>query len=208
VPRVQDMDAFGGRVMHSSTFKNPHGFEGKRIIVVGAGNSAIQIAAELAEVAHVTLASREPLRLQPQRILGRDVHFWLRVTGVDYILPPPSRRFSPPLDSSPMFSAFTKTGVRWADGREQTADVVLFATGFVQQPAFLASLQPIQQRAGIAQNVPGLYFVGLPYQRNFASATLRGAGPDAAHIIKHLVKQLSRELVRGARSAAHNLAAQ
>jgi putative flavoprotein involved in K+ transport len=32
----------------------------------------------------------------------------------------------------------------------------------------------------------GLYYVGLVGQRNFASATLRGAGADARYIVNHL----------------------
>lgn len=50
----------------------------------------------------------------------------------------------------------------------------------------------VMQRDGRASQVPGLYFVGLPKQRNFASATLRGVGPDAGHLIPHLLRHLQR----------------
>ena len=52
-------------------------------MVVGAGNSAVQIARELAEVAETTLATRAPIRFIPQVVLGRDLHFWLSVSGLD-----------------------------------------------------------------------------------------------------------------------------
>jgi len=48
----------------------------------------------------------------------------------------------------------------------------------------------VLQRHGVATRVPGLYFVGLPKQRNFASATLRGVGPDIEHNLKHLLRYL------------------
>ncbi len=34
--------------------------------------------------------------------------------------------------------------------------------------------------------MPGLYYVGLMRQRNAASATLRGVGPDARVVVDHL----------------------
>ncbi|MEU8172115.1 hypothetical protein AB0C14_04520 [Microbispora hainanensis] len=51
--------------------------------MIGAGNSAVQIAAELATVARATLVTRAPVRFARQHILGRDLHFWLTVTGLD-----------------------------------------------------------------------------------------------------------------------------
>src|SRR5437867_936067 len=42
-----------------------------------------QIAADLAPVARVSLATRTPLRFKPQRLLGRDLHWWLARSGLD-----------------------------------------------------------------------------------------------------------------------------
>jgi putative flavoprotein involved in K+ transport len=52
-------------------------------VVVGAGNSAVQIATEPAAHAQVTLATRQPVRFTAQRTLGRDLHWWLKRTGAD-----------------------------------------------------------------------------------------------------------------------------
>src|SRR5690606_21071466 len=41
----------------------------------------------------------------------------------------------------PMFSQITRTGVRWADGSEQRADVILWCTGFRSSLDHLAPLQ-------------------------------------------------------------------
>src|SRR4030095_2158541 len=48
------------------------------------------------------------------------------------------------------------------------------------------------QRAGVSRSVPGLYFVGLPFQTSFASATLRGVGPDAELVVARARRQVAR----------------
>jgi putative flavoprotein involved in K+ transport len=48
----------------------------------------------------------------------------------------------------------------------------------------------VAHKNGVSATVPGLYFIGLPKQRSFASATLRGVGPDAQYIAKRLIAQL------------------
>jgi putative flavoprotein involved in K+ transport len=208
-PRFPSQGAFRGRILHAAEYRNAEPFRGKRVVVVGGGNSAVQIAHELAGVAETTLATRAPLRFEPQTILGRDVHFWLSVSGLDRL---PLGRFfdvSEPgavVDDGtyaaavragrpgrrPVFSRFTESGVDWDGGEEEEAvDAVLLATGYRPNLDYLRPLGVLRedgrpyQRAGIARSVPGLYFVGLPFQTSFASATLRGVGPDAALVVTH-----------------------
>lgn len=208
-PRFPGQEAFGGRVLHAADYREPAPFRGGRVVVVGAGNSAVQIAHELAGVARTTLATRAPLRFGPQTILGRDIHFWLSVTGLDGL---PLGRFlevsepggvldhgtyaaavrSGEPDRRPVFARFTEGGVVWADGREEPIDAVLLATGYRPNLGYLEPLGALRedgrpdQRAGASRAVPGLYFVGLPFQTSFASATLRGVGPDAALVVSRL----------------------
>ncbi len=47
----EGLDTFTGTVMHSHSYKTAHNFEDKRVVVVGAGNSAMDIAVELSHVA-------------------------------------------------------------------------------------------------------------------------------------------------------------
>jgi putative flavoprotein involved in K+ transport len=209
-PRFPGQEAFRGRILHVAEYRNPGPFRGKRVVVVGAGNSAVQIARELAGVAETTLATRVPLRFGPQTILGRDVHFWLSVSGLDRL--PLGRLFdvSEPggvvddgthaaavragrPDRRSLFSRFTESGVVWDDGREEpveeAVDAVVLATGYRPNLDYLRPLGVLRedgrpdQRAGMARAVPGLYFVGLPFQSSFASATLRGVGSDAALVV-------------------------
>lgn len=48
-PEIADRAAFGGRVMHSSEFADGADFRGQKVIIVGASNSAHDIAHDLAE---------------------------------------------------------------------------------------------------------------------------------------------------------------
>jgi putative flavoprotein involved in K+ transport len=221
LPNVPGQDAFRGAVVHAFAYRDPALFQDQRVIVVGAGNSAVQIATELAQVARVTLASREPVRFVNQRPYGRDIHFWWWLTRFD----------TRPLDSAlgtwlnrladgkgprvldtgiyraalaagkpdrrAMFTSFTDSGIIWDDGSAEDVDTVIFATGYRSNLAYLAPLGALDgegqvlQRHGVSLAVPGLYFVGLSNQRTFASATLRGVGSDAAVVVRHLACYLA-----------------
>ncbi len=58
-PKLKGQDMFQGPQMHSSAYRNAKGLEGKQVVVVGANNSAHDIAADLARNgAHPTLVQR------------------------------------------------------------------------------------------------------------------------------------------------------
>ncbi len=217
-PRFPGQEAFRGKILHTAQYRNPGPFRGKRVVVVGAGNSAAQIARELAEVAETTLATRTPIRFMPQVVLGRDLHFWLSVSGLDRL--PLGRLFDVPEpagvvddgtyaaavrsgrpDRRPMFSRFTESGVVWDDGREEPVDAVLLATGYGPDLGYLRPLGALRadgrpdQRGGVSREVPGLYFVGLPFQTSFASATLRGVGFDAELVVARARRQVARSVM-------------
>jgi putative flavoprotein involved in K+ transport len=73
-PRVPDFpgrDLFQGTVRHSVEYRRPEPFAGRRVLVVGAGNSAGEISVELAEAgADVTVAVRSGARVVPLTVLG------------------------------------------------------------------------------------------------------------------------------------------
>ena len=213
VPQLPGQASFEGQIFHASDYRNPMPYAGQRIIVVGGGNTAVQIGVELAKLADVTIASRESLSYAPQGILGKDVHFWLTASGIDML--PLGQWFGfsvteAVLDTGqyqaaikqnhpnrrPMFTTFKKDGVVWEDGRFEKVDTVIYATGYRPHIPFLHDLDALddthrpQQKGGVSQTVPGLYFVGLPWQRSHRSATLRGVGPDAAYIVRQLLAYL------------------
>lgn len=70
-PGWTGLDGFPGRVLHSSDYRNPAGFEAKRVLVVGFGNSGADIALDLAEGgAKVLMSARSPVNILPSRIFG------------------------------------------------------------------------------------------------------------------------------------------
>src|SRR5688572_645466 len=58
---------FAGRILHSVDYRRPDAHVGRRVLVIGAGNSAGEIAAELAAAgAQVTVAVRSGARVVPR----------------------------------------------------------------------------------------------------------------------------------------------
>ncbi|MCM3441321.1 flavin-containing monooxygenase (plasmid) [Metabacillus halosaccharovorans] len=214
MPEIMGIDIFKGEVLHSSTYQKPDHYKGKRVVVVGRGNSAVQIAIELAEASHTSLAVLQPVKFVNQKVLGIDMHFWLRVTGLDTFpfwkfgkkVPIPSAvadlgDYKAKLEAGKpeqqqMFTAFHSDGVIWSDGTKESVDTVIFATGYLPTLTYLNNIGALDTDgkpllvAGISTTVPGIYFVGLEGQRSFASATLRGVGPDAHYVVRKLIQYL------------------
>jgi putative flavoprotein involved in K+ transport len=209
LPVLPGQDGFAGELLHAAAYRSPTTYRGRRVIVVGAGNSAIQIGHELAQIATVTLATRQPVKFIGQRSGGKDLHYWLKSTGFDdlpiswlesfltaaFVLDDGVYREaleSGLLDRRPMFTAFDRDGVVWSDGSRERVDAVIFATGYRPSLGYLRALGALdaegmpQHIGGISTTHPGLAYVGLEFQRSFSSNTLRGAHRDARHVVAPL----------------------
>lgn len=208
-PELPGLPEFTGRVLHSAEYREPGPFAGRRVVVVGGGNSAVQIAVELAGHARTTLATRAPLSFVPQRLLGRDLHWWLVRTGLDAA--PVARLLRPrstPVfddgrhraalasgnpDRRPMFARLYADGVEWADGTREPVDALVLATGYRPALDYLTGTGALDahgaplHRGGVSTTVPGLGYVGLEFQRRFSSATLRGAHRDARFVLRRVL---------------------
>lgn len=57
VPEIPGANEFRGEIYHSAQYRSPKQFEGKRVLVVGAGNSGVDIAVDAAEHANLALIS-------------------------------------------------------------------------------------------------------------------------------------------------------
>ncbi|WP_394813402.1 flavin-containing monooxygenase [Streptomyces johnsoniae] len=220
IPALPGRATFPGTVLHAAAYRGPAAWAGLRIVVVGGGNSAVQIAHELGRVARVTVASRAPLAFLPQRRNGRDLHHWLTATGFDALPPAWLARVVPGtlvlddgrhrraldrgiFDRRPMFTALDGEGVVWSDGTRERVDAVLLATGYRPALNYLAGTGALDAEGsplhvgGLSLAHPGLVHLGLEFQRSFASNTLRGVAVDAAHVMTALAAH-----VRGAAAAA------
>ena len=72
LPAWPGREGFTGALIHSSQFRNAQPYQGKDVLVVGAGNSAAEIAKILAAggAARVRLAVRTPPHIVPLQVLG------------------------------------------------------------------------------------------------------------------------------------------
>jgi len=90
-PRLADRDRFRGTLIHSRDYRDPAGFAGKNVVVVGAGSSGADIAVELAAVARsVSVAVRRVPTFAPRHHRGRPYDHG--ATRLATMLPPALRR--------------------------------------------------------------------------------------------------------------------
>jgi putative flavoprotein involved in K+ transport len=212
--------------LHSSTYRSPTDLpsaDAGKVLVVGAGNSGLQIALEVARTHQVHLAVGTRQKTVPQRPLGRDLFWWLTKTGV---VTRPS--------SSPVAAWFRKRGgdlvigTTWDDidaagirvhsrltaadghtaqfndspGVEDVAAVV-WATGFrpdyswLDVPGVWDGHQVTHDRG--ATSVPGLWFIGLPWQHTRGSALLGFVGDDAAWVADQVASHVPTRPTPGTR---------
>ena len=160
--RFPGEDTFTGELSHVADYRNPTPYAGQRVVVVGAGDSAAQVANELAPVATITIAARHPVRFIPQRLGGHDIHYWLRETGFDTLpaawlskitdgsLVTDSVGFRQTLaegrvDRRPMFVALDGGQVVWSDGQREPVDAIILATGYRPSLPYLRELGALDE---------------------------------------------------------------
>jgi putative flavoprotein involved in K+ transport len=188
---------------HSAGYRRPADLPEGRVLVVGGGNTGFQIAKEVAgsREVHLAVGSRQtPL---PQRLLGRDLFWWLTKLGllsktVDSRIGRRARGRDTLIGSSPRdagrhgvairpraVGAAGRT-VRFADGSELEVDGVVWATGYRPDHSWIdlpinGDDGRLRHRRGVT-DVPGLYFLGLTWQHTRGSALLGFVADDAAFI--------------------------
>ena len=194
--------------LHSSAYRRPEAIPDAPVLVVGGGNTGFQIAAELSSSreVHLSIGSRQtPL---PQRILGRDLFWYLDATGLirkttasrigrrmqgrDTLIgssPRGSRRRHGVKLHGRAVGAEGST-VKFDDGTEIEVGAVVWATGFgvdhswVHVPVFDSKGRLVHKR-GVTES-PGLYFLGLTWQHTRGSALLGWVKDDAQHIARQI----------------------
>ena len=75
-PYIPDQELFGGTVTHAVEYRRPAPYAGRRVLVVGVGNSGAEIASELArENVDVTIAVRSGANVVPRSLLGIPIQY-------------------------------------------------------------------------------------------------------------------------------------
>jgi cation diffusion facilitator CzcD-associated flavoprotein CzcO len=76
-PTWPGLEIYSGAIVHSSEYRNPEPYAGKRVLVVGFGNSGGEIALDLANAGvDVALAVRNPVQILPRDLLGFPILSW------------------------------------------------------------------------------------------------------------------------------------
>jgi putative flavoprotein involved in K+ transport len=207
VPSMSEHLAADVAQQHSSDYRSPKDLPDGPVLVVGGGNSAFQIAAELAGSREVQLAVGGRQTPLPQRILGRDLFRYLEATGlmrktVTSRLGQRMKDREALIGSGPRgarkqgiqirarVAGAEGSTVTFADGTERSVHAVVWATGFrldhsfVESPVFDERGRVVHVR-GLTE-VPGLYFLGLPWQNTRGSALLGWVKDDAGHIARRI----------------------
>nr|GMD46034.1 indole-3-pyruvate monooxygenase YUCCA6-like [Ipomoea batatas] len=71
-PRIEGAEEFSGQIIHTSSYKSGEGFAGKKVLVIGCGNSGMEVCLDLCNHnAFPYLVVRDKVHVLPQEVLGR-----------------------------------------------------------------------------------------------------------------------------------------
>jgi putative flavoprotein involved in K+ transport len=197
--------------LHSSRYRRPADVPPGPVLVVGGGNSAAQLAVELAATHQVTVvAPREP-RFLPERRWGVGIYWWLLLSGVlnagsgsrvargvrrrgDAIV---GRDLARLRDAGSIGWLTGRvvgahgTALRLDDGRAVEVSAVLWCTGSLPETGWLdvpgaldADGLPLHDRG--ASPVAGLHWMGLPWQTRVNSSIIDGVDRDARRTARRI----------------------
>ncbi|XP_063895791.1 senecionine N-oxygenase isoform X1 [Helicoverpa armigera] len=167
-PNIPGEDLFTGRIIHSHDYKAPEPFTNRRVLVVGAGPSGMDIGLEVADVASALIHSHH--------------------SKINWTTP-----FPPHYHKKPDIKEFNETGVIFEDGSFEEIDDVIYCTGFYYDFPFLdessgltmepKSVVPLY-RYTVNINQPSMFIMGafiraclvvaLDAQARYATAYIKG----------------------------------
>lgn len=207
-------DGFDSAVVQLTieTYKEPSQIPDGPVLVVGDGASGRDVAVELASGHEVLLATGKPRRLLPEKLFGRSIWWWLSASGLirvsgNSLIGRVMRRTDPFPDRDRSTDSLKRKGIRivprllkvagreaiFADGGRAEVASIIWAVGYRDVADWLEiagaknGAGAIVHQEGVSP-VPGLFFVGRPWQRNRASALVMGAGPDAEKIVAGIIQ--------------------
>lgn len=201
IPHIAELDNFKGQVIHSSSYVSQEKFAGKRIAIVGEGNSGAQILAEVSKVADTVWVTLKEPSFLPDHVDGRFLFdaasqmYEAKKQGKDY--QPPSLGqvvMIPSVIDARERGKFNKSYRAFGEIDLNGLDVIIFCTGFKPALQHLRSLNVVNAdgkantRETKSTKINGLWFVGYGNWTGFASATLIGVGRSAKSTVEDVVK--------------------
>lgn len=215
VPTYPNHELYQGAQFHSINYKNTNDLIGKKVLIVGGGNSGAQILAEVSKVTQTQWVTLKPPSFLPDEVDGRYLFneatkkFLAKKNGkpatttnlslgnivvVESVREARERNV---LNAKPPFKAFYENGVVWQDGTKEFFDVVIWCTGFKANLNHLNSLDIIRDgriKTRYTRSVenPAVWLIGYGNWTGFASATIYGVGKTARQTVKEIVLYLDK----------------
>lgn len=215
IPDYPGREEFEGVQIHSANYRSPVEFDGKTVMIVGAGNSGAQIMAELSLRTDAIWVTLEEPQYLPDDVDGRVLfdrassQYKALTAGngsvskpadllghIVMVAPVREARDRDALHSRRPFERFTRTGVVWPDGSEMQIDAVIWCTGFKPALEHLRPLGVVNEKGRVDVNgnrstkEPRLWLAGYGNWTGFASATLIGVGRTARAIVAEIESEL------------------
>ena len=197
--------------LHSYDYRRPEDVPPGAVLVVGGGNSAAQLAVELARTHDVTVAAPGRPWFLPVRLLGVDLYWWSYLSGVlnadrDARASRYVRRRGDAIVGRELEALIADGTVRLlphrvvdaergsvllADGTGVAVQAVLWCTGFrpdtgwIDVPGALEADGSPRHHRG-ASPVEGLHWMGLPWQTRLNSSIIDGVHRDARALARRV----------------------
>ena len=210
VPKLVEKLAGDVFQTHAVGYRRPDEVPEGTVLVVGGGNTGFQIAKELSATHKVVLSVGSRQKPLPQRVLGRDLFWWLtkarildktvdsrlgrKLSTRDTLIGSSPRELKKRygVEVKPRLVDAERRTVRFEDGSELEVDAVIWATGYrpdyswIKLPIFDEDRR-LRHRRGVT-DVPGLYFLGLTWQHTRGSALIGWVKDDARHIAERIAE--------------------
>lgn len=199
--------------IHSEHYKSPEQLQNGSALVVGAGDSGVQILNEISKTDRtVYFSGNTNINSIPQEILGKTLWWWFSRVGFlsahkySWIGKKLSKGGQPVIgtDVKTLFKEqnvkcvgrtldATKNHICFEKGNISDIKNIVWATGFKPNFKWIDNLELDDEQypknyRGIS-DIDGLFFLGLPWLYTRGSATLGGVKKDAKHLSKYIMKK-------------------
>ncbi|MFD1389131.1 flavin-containing monooxygenase [Oceanobacillus oncorhynchi subsp. oncorhynchi] len=206
IPKIHDNSI--PFMIHSSEYKNPSQIPEGKVLIVGAGNTGIQIAAELSRTHSVLLAKSKPIKRLPQRITGKSLFWWFEFLMLskakpesmlgkflqkrDPIIGDDYKVVKKHVEILGRVKSVNDGQIYFQGSTPKQVSSIIWATGYLNNYSWInidgvtnENGKPIHHY-GIT-NIKGLYFIGLSWQSKRSSALIYGVSDDATRIAEKIV---------------------
>lgn len=214
IPKLQGLVPEEVFQIHSAVYRAPKDLKEGSVLVVGGGNTGVQLAIELSADREVYLALGEERKFLPLEFMTKNIFWWFDKLGVlDASIETKlgswlSKQKDPIFGLGPKLKFLVNQGkiklmpkLIGFDGKEAifrggeraTISNILWATGFtndytwIEIPGVVDEKGKVIHQRGVSP-IPGLYFLGLPWQYRRGSAQIGGVGRDARYLLQQIIE--------------------